>query len=70
MAKLLALVLAVVLLTPSSAFAYLDPATGSYVLQVLAGVFLGAVYLAKVYWLRIRMFFGGLRKLPDHADTP
>ena len=70
MAKLLALVLAVVLLSPSSAFAYLDPATGSYVLQVLAGVFLGVVYLAKVYWLRIRLFISGLRKLPDHADTP
>jgi hypothetical protein len=70
MAKLLALVLAVVLLSPSSAFAYLDPATGSYVLQVLAGVFLGVVYLAKVYWLRIRMFISGLRKIPDHADTP
>ena len=69
MAKLLALVLAVVLLSPSSAFAYLDPATGSYVLQVLAGVFLGVVYLAKVYWLRIRIFISGLRKLPDHADT-
>ena len=70
MAKLLALVLAVVLLSPSSAFAYLDPATGSYVLQVLAGVFLGVVYLAKVYWLRVRLFISGLRKLPDHADTP
>ena len=70
MAKLLALVFAVVLLSPSSAFAYLDPATGSYVLQVLAGVFLGVVYLAKVYWLRIRLFISGLRKLPDHADTP
>ena len=69
MAKLLALVLAVVLLSPSSAFAYLDPATGSYVLQVLAGVFLGVVYLAKVYWLRVRLFISGLRKLPDHADT-
>ena len=69
MAKLLALVFAVVLLSPSSAFAYLDPATGSYVLQVLAGVFLGVVYLAKVYRLRVRLFISGLRKLPDHADT-
>ena len=31
---------------------------------------LGVVYLAKVYWLRVRIFISGLRKLPDHADTP
>jgi hypothetical protein len=70
MAKLLGLVFAVVLLSPSPAFAYLDPATGSYILQVLAGVFLGVVYVAKVYWLRIRTFIGGLRRIPHSTDTP
>ena len=70
MAKLLALVFAVVLLSPSPAFAYLDPATGSYILQVLAGVFLGVVSVAKVYWLRIRKFIGGLRRLPHSTNTP
>ena len=50
------------------AHAYLDPAMGSYVLQVLAGVFLGALYVVKVYWMRIRAFLGTFRRSSRPAE--
>ena len=50
---------AIVILTfPNFAQAYLDPGSGSYILQVLFGVLFGASYLVKVYWRRIKSFFG------------
>ncbi len=67
--SLLGLVVAAIFVSVSPAYAYLDPATGSYILQILAGVFLGAVYIVKVYWFRIRTFVGGFRKVPSHIDT-
>ena len=33
--------------------AYVDPGTGSYVFQVIIGVFLGAAVAVKVFWRRI-----------------
>jgi hypothetical protein len=39
------------------AFAYLDPGTGSYVVQVLIGVVLAASVTIKVYWKKITNFF-------------
>lgn len=39
------------------AHAYLDPGTGSMLLQVLLGGLAGSGVLAKLYWHRIREFF-------------
>ena len=51
---------------PTSAHAYLDPGTGSYVLQVAAAVFFGGIFFLKTFWSRITMFirslFGGKGK--------
>lgn len=42
------------MLTPQILFAYLDPGTGSYLLQLgLAGI-LGASYAVKHFWARIK----------------
>lgn len=37
--------------------AYLDPGTGSMVLQMIIGGVLAVGYTVKVYWKRIRGFF-------------
>ena len=51
----LCLVLAVaVLLMPSDALAYIDPGTGSMLLQLLLGGFAGALVVVKLYWNRLR----------------
>ena len=47
-------------IAPDDAYAYLDPGTGSYMLQIVLGVMLGAAFAIKVFWFRIRAFFGGL----------
>jgi hypothetical protein len=36
--------------------AYVDPGTGSYVFQVLVGVFLGAAVALKLWWRRLWAF--------------
>lgn len=40
-----------------SAHAYLDPGTGSMIIQVLIAVFLGAAASARIFWKQIRGFF-------------
>jgi hypothetical protein len=38
-------------------YAYLDPGTGSYFLQLTLAALLGSLYAIKVYWKKIRSFF-------------
>jgi hypothetical protein len=42
------------------AYAYLDPGTGSYMLQLLIAALLGAAFAVKVFWKNIRIFFRDL----------
>jgi len=37
--------------------AYLDPGTGSYVLQLAIAALVGFAFLIKAYWARLRSFF-------------
>lgn len=46
-----------ILFSFANAQAYLDPGTGSYVIQVLAAMFLGGVFTVKIYWKRLKEFF-------------
>jgi len=39
------------------AYAYLDPGTGSMILQGLLAAAVGAMVTAKLYWQRIKSFF-------------
>ena len=45
-------------LAAPQAHAYLDPGTGSMLLQILLGGLAGLGVIAKLYWYRIRTFFG------------
>ena len=47
-------VLVLAILMPSSAEAYIDPGAASYVFQVLAGAALGAAFLIRTYWGRLK----------------
>jgi hypothetical protein len=38
------------------AHAYIDPGTGSYILQMTLAAFFGAFFVVKQYWARIRSF--------------
>ncbi len=41
-----------------SAFAYLDPGTGSILLQGLIGGIASGMFIARGYWAKVREFFG------------
>lgn len=61
MLSITTIVLAAALLAPSVAHAYVDPGTGSMVLQgVIAGI-LGVGLTLKLYWRRIRTRLTGNR---------
>lgn len=49
---------------PSRAEAYLDPSTGSMVLQIVTGGLIAALAATRLYWHRIRAIFRRDRK-PD-----
>lgn len=53
---------AAILIFPLQAFAYLDPGTGSYVLQVVVGALLGGAFAVKAFWKNIRSFITDIVK--------
>ena len=40
-------------------FAYLDPASTTYLIQIVAGVVIGGGIAIKIYWRKIKLFFTG-----------
>lgn len=49
------------------AYAYLDPATGSLILQGLIAGFAGLMLTAKLYWRKIKSFFSSNK---EHEHDP
>ena len=49
----------------SNAYAYLDPGTGSMILQVLLGGVAGVMLAGKLYWQKFLSLFGVRRKVED-----
>jgi hypothetical protein len=47
--------------TPFPAYAYLDPGTGSMMLQLLIGGIAGALVVIKLYWYKLKGFMTGKR---------
>ncbi|HLB66078.1 MAG TPA: hypothetical protein VJJ78_00570 [Candidatus Saccharimonadales bacterium] len=48
-------------------FAYLDPGSGSLILQVIIGFVLGAGVLIKTYWSKIKGLFSKNKKSKPEA---
>lgn len=62
--------LAGVLTSATPAYAYLDPGTGSMLLQLVLGGVAGALIVGKLYWQRLKDFV--LRRQtpePDSSDS-
>ncbi len=56
----LAVVAAATLVFPPDAHAYLDPGTGSYVLQLVLASVLGGMFAIKLFWKNINGFFSNV----------
>ncbi|HTL10425.1 MAG TPA: hypothetical protein VL307_19255 [Chitinophagaceae bacterium] len=49
---------------------YIDPGSGSYLVQVIIAAVLGVAFYFKTIWLRIKMFFTGRKKgQPGNQET-
>ena len=46
-----------VLIASGDAHAYIDPGTGSYILQIVIAGLVGAAFTLKLFWKRIQLFF-------------
>jgi len=54
------------------AYAYLDPGTGSIILQMAIAGLLSALFTIKMYWYRVKSFFKellGRKKTNDTEDN-
>jgi len=51
-------------------FAYLDPGSGSMMLQVIAGGLAAAAVTMKVYWRRLLVFLHIRKPEEEPAETP
>ena len=56
---------------PLAAFAYLDPGTGSIILQGLIAALAAAGFVMKAYWYKIKSLFGKSesKSLADEEDA-
>lgn len=67
--RFLAPLLLVSLLLSLDAHAYVDPGTGSVLLQILLGGFAGLALFGKLFWRRVTELFGR-KPLPPPAAAP
>ena len=62
------LVLGAVLLSVRPAYAYLDPGTGSMVLQAITGAIFGGLVAMNVYWHKVKAFFSGAKSKTEKTS--
>jgi hypothetical protein len=56
------------LLLPGSAYAYMDPGTGSLIIQMVVAGSAAALVITRNYWTAIKGFFGGKSGDSDGDD--
>ena len=47
----------------TSAYAYLDPGTGSIILQAILGVIAAGLLTIKIWWQKLKLFFSKILNL-------
>lgn len=60
-----ALAVAILFVTPSDAWAYIDPGTGSYLFQIAVAGLLGAAYTLRRYWHALASMVRGRERRND-----
>lgn len=56
---------ALLLLMPFSAAAYLDPGTGSFIIQIIIAALAGTLFTLKIYWKRTVGWFSKVFKVKN-----
>ena len=57
------------LVFPGRVYAYLDPGTGSYILQLAIAALLGGSVMIKIYWKKIRTYLANLFSKKQKDDV-
>jgi len=57
------------ILAVQDTYAYIDPGTGSYLLQLMLAGLLGLAFTIKIYWQKIKMFFLKLFRTRQRKGT-
>lgn len=66
---LFALTFFLLIILAGNSEAYIDPGSGSYVLQLIVASFFAIVFTLKVFWRNIKAFFSGAgRKKPIDSE--
>ena len=68
MNKILIISLVFILFSNDNAFAYLDPGTGSIILQSILGAIAAGVAWGGIYWQKIKNFFNKKNKKKNKND--
>lgn len=68
MKKILITSLILVTFINNNAYAYLDPGTGSIILQTILGAIAAGTTLISIYWAKIKNFFKKKFKKQDKID--
>lgn len=55
---------------PGTAYAYLDPGTGSLMIQALIGAIAGVSVAIGLYWGKIKAYFGQLKREEPEPKDP
>ena len=66
--KLIFAFILVLSIAPQKAYAYLDPGTGSYLIQIIIASVAGAGYLIKANWGRIRAILSKKNKKEEKDE--
>jgi hypothetical protein len=68
MRKILILLFIFIIFLNNKAFAYLDPGTGSIILQSILGIIAAVVSYGAIYWQKVKNFFNKKNKKNDKDD--
>ncbi|MEQ1554282.1 MAG: hypothetical protein ABL929_08900 [Ferruginibacter sp.] len=48
---------------------YIDPNSGSYIVQMIIAAILGSLFFFKNAWLQVKLFITGKKKKNDHISN-
>ena len=59
MKQILRVILITLAISPVSAFAYIDPGSGSVIMSAIIGFFVATAMVVKTYWYKLKSVFTG-----------
>ena len=72
--RVIGLALILVLIRPTDAWAYVDPSTGGYLLQMLLAGILAVAFAIRMFWQNLKSYytrlFGGKPRAESDQDGP